>query len=241
MPEQALTVNTEDGTVPATLYGEPGNPGVLMLMDAFGPRPALADMARRLAGAGYVVLLPDLFYRFGQYGPFDAATAFQDEAKKAELMKMIKGTTQAMTARDTGAFLDVLAEHGGIGPVGVVGYCMGGARALTVAAEYPLRIAAAASFHGGGLASEAEDSPHLRAAEIRARVYVGCAGVDRSFPPEQSARLAQSLREAEVDHIIENYVGMSHGWAVPDHSVHDPAGAERHWTRLLTLFDETLR
>ena len=154
MPEQALTVITEDGTVPAKLFGEPGNPGVLMFMDAFGPRPALDEMARRLAEAGYVVLLPDLFYRFGDYGPFDAATAFQDEDKKAELMKMIKGTTQAMTARDTAAFLDALAEHGGIGPIGVVGYCMGGARALTVAAEYPLRVAAAASFHGGGLATE---------------------------------------------------------------------------------------
>ena len=108
---------------------------------------------------------------------------------------------------------------------------MGGARALNAAATYPDRIKAAASFHGGNLASDAADSPHRKAASIKARVYVGMAGVDRSFPPEQSARLAEALRVAEVDHAIENYVGMAHGWCVPDHSVFDAAGAERHWIK----------
>ncbi len=100
---------------------------------------------------------------------------------------------------------------------------------------------AAASFHGGNLAGDAPDSPHRHAAGIKARVYVGSAGVDRSFPPEQSARLAQALRTAEVDHIIENYVGMNHGWCVPDHTAFDAAGAERHWKRLAGFFGETLR
>ena len=117
---------------------------------------------------------------------------------------------------------------------------MGGGRALNAAAAYPDRIVAAASIHGGNLASDAPDSPHANAASIKARVYVGTAGVDRSFPPEQSARLAEALRTAEIDHIIENYVGMQHGWAVPDHSVYDEAGAERHWKRLTTFFGETL-
>ena len=241
MTERTITITTKDGTAPATLVGAPGRPGVVLYMDAFGPRPALDAMAARLAGAGYMVLVPDLFYRHGAYGPFDAATAFGDPDKKAALMGMIGATTQAMTARDTGAFLDALVAAGAAGPMATLGYCMGGGRALTAAAEYPDRIAAAASFHGGGLASEAPDSPHRRAAKIRGRVYVGCAGVDRSFPPEQSARLARALREAELDHIIENYVGMAHGWAVPDHSVHDPAGAERHWSHLLAFFGEALR
>ena len=117
---------------------------------------------------------------------------------------------------------------------------MGGGRALNAAATYPDRIKAAASFHGGNLASDADDSPHRNAARIKARVYVGVAGVDRSFPPEQSARLAEALRVAEVDHAIENYVGMAHGWCVPDHGVFDASGAERHWKRLTTLFGETL-
>jgi carboxymethylenebutenolidase len=239
-----LTIATPDGTCAATLVtpdgGAQGRRGVVLYMDAFGPRPALTAMAERLASAGYAVLVPDLFYRNAPYGPFDAKTAFStDEGRKA-LMGLIQGTTQAMTAQDTAAFLDSLAAEGAQGPMGVVGYCMGGGRALTAAGTYPDRIGAAASFHGGGLASEAPDSPHRLAPKIRGRVYVGVAGVDNSFPPEQSARLAQALREAQVDHVIENYVGKSHGWCVPDHGVYDEAGAERHWKRLLTLFGEAL-
>ena len=188
---------------------------------------------------GYIVLLPDLFYRFGAYGPFNG-TSFGDPASREMIMKMLRGTTQEMTKRDSAAFLDVLTRAGATGPVGAVGYCMGGARALTAAAAYSDRIAAAASFHGGNLASDAEDSPHRLAADIKGRVYVGVAGVDNSFPPEQSARLAEALRIGGVDHIIENYVGMAHGWTVPDHGVYDETGAERHWKRLLNLFDETL-
>jgi carboxymethylenebutenolidase len=153
---------------------------------------------------------------------------------------MMAGTTQAMTQKDTGAFIEALAAGGATGPIGTVGYCMGGGRAINSAAAHNGRIAAAASFHGGNLASEAPDSPHRAAAALKGRVYVGTAGVDRSFPPEQSAKLAQALREAEVDHVIENYVGMAHGWAVSDHSVYDSTGCERHWKRLLAFFGETL-
>jgi len=162
------------------------------------------------------------------------------EETRTALTALVASTTQDMTIRDGAAFLDALAAEGIAGPIGVVGYCMGGARALNAAASYPDRIVAVASFHGGNLASDAADSPHRKAAMIKARLYVGAAGVDRSFPPEQSARLAEALRVAEVDHVIENYVGMAHGWCVPDHSVYDAAGAERHWKRLATLFAETL-
>jgi carboxymethylenebutenolidase len=239
---QKLAIRTEDGTASAGLFrsGQRSVAGVILYMDAFGPRRALDDMAERLAGHGYAVLVPDLFYRNAPYGPFDAKTAFAEEKTKAELMGLIGGTTQAMTIRDTRAFLAALEAEGVTGRVGTVGYCMGGARALNAAASYPDRIYAAASFHGGNLASEAEDSPHRRASEIKARVYIGTAGVDRSFPPEQSARLAQSLRTAEVDHIVENYVGVQHGWCVPDHSAYDEAGAERHWKRLTTFLAEAL-
>ncbi|MFO1147113.1 MAG: dienelactone hydrolase family protein [Alsobacter sp.] len=242
--QKSLKIATQDGTCAATLVtpetGAKGRRGVILYMDAFGPRPALTAMAGRLAGEGYAVLVPDLFYRQAPYGPFDAKTSFGHEESRKALMGLIQGTTQAMTARDTGAFLDALSAVGAEGPVGVVGYCMGGGRALTAAGTYPDKVAAAASFHGGGLASDAPDSPHRLATQIRARVYVGVAGVDNSFPPEQSARLAQALREAEVDHLVENYVGKSHGWCVPDHGVYDEAGAERHWKRLITVFGETL-
>jgi carboxymethylenebutenolidase len=213
---------------------------VILYMDAFGPRESLYLMAERLAGRGYAVLVPDLFYRFGEYEAFDAKTAFANEETGSRLRKMIAETTQDMSVRDSRAFIETLSANGAAGPIGTVGYCMGGARSLNAAAAYPDRILAAASFHGGNLASDAPDSPHRKAASIKARAYIGSAGVDRSFPPEQSSRLDEALRAAGVDYIMENYVGMEHGWCVPDHRAYDEKGAERHWKRLTTFFAEAL-
>ena len=242
MAGKQIEIETRDGKAKAGLFRPSGTAkaGVILYMDIFGPRPALDQMAEHLAGDGYAVMVPDLFYRSGPYGPFDPRTAFDGDKTRAQLMALRDGTPQEMTIRDSEAFLDALAAQGIGGPVGVVGYCMGGARALNAAAAYPDRVAAAASFHGGNLASDAPDSPHHKAASIKARVYVGVAGVDRSFPPEQSARLAEALRVAEVDHMIENYIGMEHGWCIKDHGVYDEAGAARHWKRLTTFFGETL-
>ena len=242
MTKRSIDIATAGGTCKSGLFTpESGaKAAVILFMDIFGPRPALDDMAGRLVAAGYAVLVPDLFHRFGERPAPDPKTAFADEDTKSRLFGMMRETTQAMTIADTGAFLDALSAEGYAGPVGVTGYCMGGARALNVAAAFPDRIAAAASFHGGSLATDAEDSPHRRAATMKARIYVGAAGVDGSFPPEQAGWLAEALRAAEVDHVIENYAGTKHGWCVPDHSVFDEAGAERHWKRLVTLFDETL-
>ena len=242
MTAEIKTIQTPDGQALVWLFRPPApsSRGVILYMDAFGPRPALFDMAKRMAAWGLTVALPDLFYRFGPYAPFDAKTAFGDEVERARLMHMLGGTTQGQTLADTAHVLDLLAAEGSTGPIGTVGYCMGGARALNAAAVYPGRIAAAASLHGGNLASDAPDSPHLRAGSITARLYVGVAGVDRSFPPAQSALLAQALRAAEVDHMIEVYRAMQHGWTVPDSAVFDAAGAARHWRRLETLFAETL-
>lgn len=243
MTQQNISVETADGTAPAGLFtpsgGESGS-GIILFMDAFGPRPALDEMAEHMAGFGHWVLVPDLYYRHGEYNPFDAKTAFADEAEGKRLREMMGSTSQDMTARDSVGFVRALTDAGATGAIGTVGYCMGGARAFHAAASNADRVRGAMSFHGGNLASETEDSPHLRAAEIKARLYAGVAGVDRSFPPEQSARLAEALREAEVDHVIENYVGMGHGWTVPDNGVFDPTGADRHWARVESFFAETL-
>ncbi|MFN3549638.1 MAG: dienelactone hydrolase family protein [Mesorhizobium sp.] len=243
MTKRTIDIQTADGPCKAGLFTPDkatAKAAIILFMDIFGPRPGLDAMAERLVAAGYAVLVPDLFHRYGNRPELNPKTAFADESTKARLFAMLRETTQAMTVADTRALLDALSAEGFGGPVGVTGYCMGGARALNVAAAFPDRIAAAASFHGGNLASDAEDSPHRRAAEMRGRIYVGAAGVDGSFPPEQAGRLAEALRAAEVDHVIENYAGTKHGWCVPDHSVYDETGAERHWKRLVTLFDETL-
>lgn len=236
-------VETEDGIAPAWQFtpdnGVDVKGSVLFLMDAIGPRPSLDAMAQRLADNGYRVVLPDLFYRFGSYGPF-RGSAFQEESSRRQILKMIHETSQEMTSRDAAKFLELL-RSGARERVGIVGYCMGGGRALTIAANYADQIAAVASFHGGNLASDAADSPHLLASKIQARIYVGAAGEDSSFPPEQSTRLTDTFRKSDLDFVFENYVGCEHGWTVPDRDgCYNQAGSERHWRRLLTLFAETI-
>jgi carboxymethylenebutenolidase len=124
--------------------------------------------------------------------------------------------------------------------VGTTGYCMGGGMALTAAAAHPDRIAAAASFHGGNLATQSPLSPHLLAARIKAFVYVAGADKDSSYPPEQAALLEQALSDAGVPHRCEIYAGALHGWTMSDFPVYDEAAAERHWRELLALFAEKL-
>jgi carboxymethylenebutenolidase len=129
------------------------------------------------------------------------------------------------------------ARRGGIG---VVGYCMGGGFALSAAGTFPDRVVAAASFHGGSLATDKPDSAHRLANRMRAKVYVGVAEIDASFSPEQQARLEKALSEGGVDFTIEIYKGAKHGFAVTGHLVYDRDSSERHWQRLLHLFKETL-
>jgi carboxymethylenebutenolidase len=142
-----------------------------------------------------------------------------------------------------GGVRDSDVRGGGVrdGGLGVVGYCMGGGYALAAAGTFPERFAAAAIFHAGGLATDSPDSPHRLAPAIRARVHVGAAEIDPSFPPEQQARLGRALTEAGVTHEIEVHPGARHGFAVTGHVVYDHEASERHWTRLLQLFEAELR
>jgi carboxymethylenebutenolidase len=145
--------------------------------------------------------------------------------------------------RDAEAYLDVLARRDEVtdGPVGLTGYCMGGRLALRTAAGFPDRVAAAASFHGGNLANDAEDSPHRQADRIRAEVYVAHADNDRSMPPEQQQRLEEALSSAGVSFKAELYDGAAHGFTQADTPAYDEQATERHWTNLFGLFERTLR
>lgn len=240
MSGQEITITTEDGSAQARVFGETGAPGIVLYSDIFGPRPAIWQMAERMAGFGTMVLVPDLFYRMGPYELIDPKTGFAVEETRTKLRAMIAGTTQFMTARDGAAFFDALEAAGAEGPMGTVGYCFGGGRAISAAAAHADKVRLAASFHGGNLATDDADSPHMFVSEIRGMVYVGAAEDDHGFPPEQAAALAEALSEARGDHILEQYKGMKHGWCVPDHGVYDAAGAERHWNRLEMLIAETL-
>lgn len=247
MARTAIEIRTPDGVCPASRFRPTGHgpwPAVIFFMDGIGPRPALFEMAERIAVDGYVVLLPDLFYRAGPYEPWDPAKLFSDpELRKAWFATYASTATITNVMKDTGAFLDYLAAEPDVlqPKVGTTGYCMGGRLSLSAAGTYPDRVAAAASFHGSNLATDAPDSPHLLAPRMKAEVYVAGADQDASFPPEMKARLEQALGGAGVDHRVEIYAGMRHGFVPRDTPVHNPEGAERHFRELLALFAATLK
>jgi carboxymethylenebutenolidase len=245
MSRTDVTVPTEDGACAATLHTPSSRgswPAVILYPDAGGVRETFGAMADRLAGLGYAVLLPDVYYRSGGYTPFDIATVFSDPAERERLSALAASVTPAMIVRDAGAFLGFLAgrsEVSGAG-VGTTGYCMGGRMSLIAAGHHPDRVAAAASFHGGRLAAEDDpDSPYLLADRIRAAVHVAAAENDSSFPPDQYERLEQALTTAGVKHTINTYPA-AHGFAVPDNPTYDAAADERHWAALTDLYGANL-
>jgi carboxymethylenebutenolidase len=199
-------------------------------------------MAQRLASHGYVVALPNLYHRT-PFAPFDPKQVAVEGPERARFKGMVASINGPLVMRDTSAVmahLDTLATVRR-SAIGALGYCMGGGYALAAAGTFPERVAVAASFHGGALATDKPDSPHLLAPQMRARVYVGAAGIDPTFPEEQRQRLETALTQAGVSHTIETYENAKHGFAVYGHLVYDKEASERHWGRLLGLLDETLR
>ncbi len=243
----AVDIATEDGTADAYLThpadGGP-HPAVLLYMDAFGLRPQLRGMADRLAGAGYTVLVPNVFYRAGR-APVVDLPDFIDPRERPEIFQtlgpIMRDLTPERTVRDAGAYLAWLADcpAAADGPVALTGYCMGSALALRTAGAYPDRVAAVAGFHGGNLATEAPDSPHLAARDITAEVYLAHADQDPGMPAEQQERLEAALTGAGVGHRCEVYEGARHGYTQADTAAYDEAATERHWTALLDLLKRT--
>src|ERR1700739_67230 len=244
MPSLPATIATPDGTCPVTLHTPNGSgpwPGVVMYPDAGGVRPTFDDMADTLAGFGYAVLLPDVYYRHGDWQRFWMATAFSDPKERTRLFGMIGSLTQDMITADAGAFLNFLANRPEVrgNRFGVCGYCMGGRISVIVAGREPERVAAAGSIHGGGLVTDGPDSPHLLADRMTGTVYVGAAENDASFTADQAEILDKALEAAGVPHTIETY-HAAHGFAVPDNEPYDAQAAERHWAALQRLFDAGL-
>lgn len=243
-----LDVPTADGTADAILAtpttGGP-HPGVLVFMDAFGLRPRLEDMAARLAGHGYAVLVPNVFWRSGR-APVVELPDLTDPAARGAVFERLGPVMHALTperaVRDADAWLDFLAADDRVadGPIGAVGYCMGGALAIRTAAHAPERVAAAATFHAGRLVTDAPDSPHHLLGTVGAEVFIAHADHDHSMPAEHQQAVEDALASAGVVHRTELYEGAAHGFTMADTAAYDDAATERHWRALLDLLGRRL-
>ncbi len=245
MPRIDVEVPTSDGVSRGSLHVPAGDgpwPGVIVFPDAFGLRDTMRDIGARLAGLGYVALVPDVFYRAGDWAPFDPRTAFSDENERGRLFGLVGSLTNDKVIADSAAYADFLLARPEVrGPaIGTTGYCMGGRMSLVAAGGIGDKIAAAASFHAARVAiPDDPSSPHLAAGRIRARVYVAGSIEDGGFTAEHAELLDSALASAGVEHTVEFYPGH-HGFAVPDMPVYDKALAERHWDALRTLYAATL-
>lgn len=242
---QRIDVKTDDGIAPCWVHepiAEGKYPGVLMFPDAGSVRAAAQDMAERLAAKGYVVLLPHIFYRAGEYAPFDAMTVFSDPPERDRLMKILKALDMGMAMRDAKHYIRALREQPKLAGdrIGTTGYCIGGKLSFLTATAHPQDVGACAAFHAGGLVTDGADSPHLSSDKIEATVYLGIADNDGSCTPEHQGALATALGKAHVDYTMELYKGAAHGFTMTDFPVYDETAAEKHWERMLELFDAQL-
>ena len=240
-----VEVATPDGTADA-YFAHPASgahPGVLVWPDAFGLRPAMKQMAKRLAGSGYAVLVVNPYYRAGRAPLLPEQADFGDPATRKKIMSLMASLTPASTASDADAFVRYLDAQPAVRTdrkMGVTGYCMGGAMTLRTAAARPDRIGAGASFHGGRLVVDGPDSPHLLIPKIRAQYLVAIASNDDEQEPATKDVLRDAFAKAGLAAEIEVYEGALHGWCPPDSRVYDEAKAERAWGRLLALLERAL-
>jgi carboxymethylenebutenolidase len=243
--EAEVDIRTADGTADAYFVhpGEGRHPGVLMWPDIFGLRPAFRQMARRLAEAGYAVLVPNPFYRTKHAPTAPEHPDFNDPPTRDALMSLMNALTPATTVTDATAFVGWLDSQGAVdnkGKMGTMGYCMSGPFTVRGAAALPDRIGAGASFHGGGLVTDKPDSPHLLIPRIKAPFLFAIAENDDKRQPEAKTVLREAFAKANVPAEVEVYTGALHGWCPPDSRVYNDEQAEKAWSRLLALFKTAL-
>jgi len=244
--EKDVEIKTADGVADAALYYPEGKgswPAVLLWPDVMSLRPAFREMGRRLASSGYVVLVPNLYYRARKAPVIDGAFNFANPEDRAKIMPLRATVTPEGTDRDAVAylaFLDAQPQTNRKKKAGVQGYCMGGPLSVRTAAAVPDRIAAVASFHGGGMVTDAPTSPHLLLPKTRAEYLICVAENDDQRDPADKDKLKAALDAAGRPSKLEVYAGAAHGWTVPGGQVFNLPAAEKAWAELLALYGRVL-
>ena len=252
--ETNVEVKTPDGTCDAVFIhpATGSHPGVLIWPDAFGLRPSMRDIGKRIAAEGYSVLVPNPFYRLAKAPVIadPASFSFQNPADMAKLQPLMASVNAPGVAEKDAAayiaFLDAQSQVNKAKKIGTQGYCMGGPLVMKTAAALPNRIGAGASFHGGGLVTDKPESPHLLAPKIKARMYIGVASNDDARQPDAKDKLKEAFAAAKVPAEIEVYPGALHGWCVPDmpvqngNPIYNKPDAERAWSKLVALYKTAL-
>jgi len=245
MTERKIEIPMQDGSCDGFFYCPEGDgrwPGILYLTDIGGIRPSNREAAGRLAKEGYAVLLPNVFYRTGRTPLGPALRTLTEEARKQRMAELTQPLTPECMENDTSAYVAFLRSQNCVrkGNMGVVGYCFTGKMALYTAAAVPDTIVAAASFHGGGLFTDAPTSPHLMLPRIKARLYFAHAVEDRSMPQEAIVKLDRALESWGGKYESEVYQDAYHSWTSSDSPVYNPAQAERAFQKLTELLEKTL-
>jgi carboxymethylenebutenolidase len=251
--ETDVEIKTPDGTCDAAFVHPAGgsHPGVLIWTDAFGLRPSMREMAKRLAAQGYSVLVPNPFYRVGKAPFWTDASTVNFQADRAKIMPLMMSVNAPGNAEKDAvayvAFLDAQKQVNKSKKIGTQGYCMGGALVMRTAATLPDRIGAGGSFHGGGLVTDKPDSPHLLAPKIKAKMYFGIAMSDDKQQPDAKDKLKEAFIAANNPADIEVYGDAYHGWCVSDMpkqadgaSTYNKPDAEKAWAKLSTLYKSSL-
>lgn len=243
--EAEVTITTPDGSCDAYFVhpAQGAHPAVLVWPDIFGLRPAFRQMGKRLAEAGYAVLVVNPFYRTKKAPTAPEHANFEDPATRSALMALAGSLSAATAATDARAFVPWLDQQAAVDKqrkVGTTGYCMGGPLVLRTAAALPDRIGAGASFHGGGLVTDKPDSPSLLIPQMKAQFLIAIAANDDTRQPEAKDALKAAFGKANLPAEIEVYAGAQHGWCPPDSRVYNQEAAEKAWARLLALFKAAL-
>jgi len=243
--ESEVDIKTPDGTADAYFVhpAKGSHAAVLVWPDAFGLRPAFRQMGKRLAESGYTVLVVNPFYRVKHAPTSPEHADFNDPATRTSIMALMQALTEETAFTDAKAFIAWLDTQPAVDKrkkIGTTGYCMGGALTVRTAAAVPARVAAGASFHGGGLVTDKPDSPHLLIPQLKAQYLIAIAENDDQKQPEAKDVLRAAFAQARLPAEIEVYAGTMHGWCPPDSQVYNPAQAEKAWGRLLTLLKGAL-